>query len=201
MISDIPVLENEGMWASRVIDEYDAHFQFNKPQEMWLEVITAVLSQPTFNVKIGDMGYVFRNMLAKFASSAEYYRVSNGVYETIISPNKELFTKIVTNEALDMKKYFYGKNKATLLEHVVPASVVANALLELGPSPTKSQVHDILSRSGGVAIVLRTENALLSKSKMPTGWNFSQSADARYDAAGIVLRRDIYVRRNGNIYR
>jgi len=198
---DIPVLDNEEMWSSKVIDDHQKRVQLNAPQLMWIDVITAVLAQPTFDVKIGNMGYVFKNMIAKYVSSADYYRVSYGAFNQIIKPNLELLRLIEADEPLDMKKYFYGKDKPSLLEHMIPTSVTANALLCLGKSPSKENVSYILRNSGEVAIVLRDEDKLLSKSKMPKNWTFSDSYQARYIEAGIELVDNIRVRRNGTIYR
>jgi len=173
----------------------------NTPQLMWIDVITAVLSQPTFDVKIGNMGYVFKNMIAKYVSSSDYYRVSCGAFNELIKPNPELHRLIKANEPLDMKKYFYGKDKPSLLEHMVPTSVTAKALLGLGKSPSKEDVSYILRNSGEVAIVLREEDKLLSKSKMPKNWAFSDSYYARYIEAGIEIVDNIRIRRNNTIYR
>lgn len=49
---DIPVLDNEEMWASKSIDDHHKMTQLNAPQLVWIDVITAVLAQPTFDVKI-----------------------------------------------------------------------------------------------------------------------------------------------------
>ena len=198
---DIPVLDNKEMWTSKAIDDYHNKTQLNAPQLMWIDVITAVLSQPTFDVKIGNMGYVFKNMIAKYVSSSDYYRVSLGTYEELIKPNSELLKLIETDLPLDMKKYFYGKDKTSLLEHMVPTSVTAKALLGLGIFPSKEDVSFILRNSGEVAIVLRTEDKLLSKSKMPKNWTFSDSYHARYIEAGVEIVENIRVRRNGTIYR
>jgi hypothetical protein len=198
---DIPVLDNEEMWASKAIDDHHKRTQLNAPQMMWIDVITAVLAQPTFDVKIGNMGYVFRNMIAKYVSSADYYRVSYGAFNELIKPNPDLLRLIEADEPLDMKKYFYGKDKPSLLEHMVPTSVTATALLGLGKSPSKENVSYILRNSGEVAIVLREEDKLLSKSKMPKNWTFSDSYHARYIESGIELVDNIRIRRNGTIYR
>ena len=198
---DIPVLDNEEMWASKAIDDHHKMTQLNAPQLMWIDVITAVLSQPTFDVKIGNMGYVFKNMIAKYVSSADYYLVSDGAFNELIKPNPALLKLIEADEPLDMKKYFYGKDKPSLLEHMVPTSVTAKALLSLGKSPSKEDVSYILRNSGNVAIVLREEDKLLSKSKMPKNWAFSDSYHARYIEAGVKIVENIRVRRNGTIYR
>ena len=198
---DIPVLDNEEMWSSKAIDDHQKRAQLNAPQLMWIDVITAVLAQPTFDVKIGNMGYVFKNMIAKYVSSSDYYRVSYGAFNEIIKPNVKLLRLIEADEPLDMKKYFYGKDKPSLLEHMVPTSVTAKALLGLGKAPSKENVSNILRNSGEVAIVLRDEDKLLSKSKMPKNWTFSDSYHARYIEAGIELVDNIRVRSNGTIYR
>jgi hypothetical protein len=175
--------------------------RLNAPQLMWIDVITAILAQPTFDVKIGNMGYVFKNMIAKFVSSSDYYRVSTGVFNLIIKPNLELHQLILNDTPLNMKKYFYGRDRPSLLEHMVPTSVTAKALLALGKEPTKEQVSFILRNSGEIAIILREENNLLPRSKMPENWNFSDSYYARYLEAGVTLEDGIRVKRNGSIYR
>jgi hypothetical protein len=201
MKKNIPVLDNEELWASKTIDDYSLKMRLNVPQLMWIDVITAILAQPTFDIKIGNMGYVFKNMIAKFVSSSDYYRVSTGVFNSIIKPNLELHQLILNDTALNMKKYFYGRDRPTLLEHMVPTSVTAKALLALGKEPTKEQVSFILRNSGEIAIILREENNLLPRSKMPENWNFSDSYHARYLKAGVTLEDGIRVKRNGSIYR
>jgi len=201
MEKNIPILDNEEVWASKVIDDYNRKMHLNAPQLMWIDVITAVLAQPTFDVKIGNMGYVFKNMIAKFVSSADYYKVSTGVFNSMIKNNLELYQLILNDAPLNMKKYFYGKDKPSLLEHMVPTSVIAKSLLALGKEPEKERVSFILRNSGEVAIILRTEDKLLSKSKMPENWNFSDSYYARYLEAGVTLEEGISVKRNDLIYR
>ena len=109
---DIPVLDNEEMWTSKAIDDYHNKTQLNASQLMWIDVITAVLSQPTFDVKIGNMGYVFKNMIAKYVSSSDYYRVSLGTYEELIKPNSELLKLIETD--LPLYDVFWKPNKENL---------------------------------------------------------------------------------------
>ena len=173
----------------------------NSAQIMWTDVITAVLSQPTFDMTIGNMGYVFKNMIAKYVSSADSYRVSNGVCELVIEKDTDLMDKISGGLQIDMKKYFYGKDKPTLLEHTIPTSVIAQCLIDLGPSPDKCSVSNVLKNSGAVVIVLRTEDKLLAKSKMPPGWVIGDSIYARYEEAGVIISESIFVKRDRNIYR
>ncbi len=171
----------------------------NKAQLMWLDVITAVLQQPTFEMSIGGMSYVFRNIIAKFVSSSEFYKVSKGT-EKIILGDADLLQQVENKAPIDMKKHFYGRDKQTLLEHMVPTSIIAKLLIDLGPQPSRAQVEKILAGAGDVVIILRTENKLLSKSKMPERWTISDSPVCRYDDAGVYIS-DLLVRRNKNIYR
>jgi hypothetical protein len=69
-----------------ITKDYKNMSELNAPQLMWIDVITAVLSQSTFDVKIGNMGYVFKNMIAKYVSSADYYRISLGAFNELIKP-------------------------------------------------------------------------------------------------------------------
>jgi len=198
---DISVLDNVEIQAFKVVDNNKKMTRLNASQLMWIDVITAILALPTFDVKIGNMGYVFKNMIAKFVSSADHYLVSYGTFNKLIKPNPELLRLIEADEPLDMKKYFYGKDKPSLLEHMVPTSVTAKALLDLGSAPSKEDVSYILRNSGDVAIVLREEDKLLAKSKMPKNWTFSDSYYARYNEAGVKIIDNIRVRRNSTIYR
>jgi hypothetical protein len=200
-MAEIPIVDGEEWSASRDIDNYYRNDRLTQPQLMWLDVITAVMQQSTFDTSIGNMGYVFKNMIAKYVSSANFYRVSVGAYETVIAPNTELKSKIDLGEPLDMKKYFYGKDKPTLLEHMVPTSVIAKILIGLGKSPDRAQIAKVLQNSGEVAIILRTEDALLPKSKMPNNWTIDHSYLRRYEDSGVRLLDHVYVRRNHVIYR
>jgi hypothetical protein len=197
----MPVLENEEMWTSRVIDDQYRKAMLNDAQLMWIDVISAIISQPSFNINVGDMSYVFKNMIAKFVSSADFYKVSKAVYEQIISKNDELYKIIKSDQRVNIKKYFYGKDKSTLLEHMIPTSVTARALLALGPSASKEDVSFILRNSGCVAIILREEDKLLPKSKMPENWQLGDSYYARYIEAGIEIQESCKVRRSNAILR
>ena len=150
------------------------------------------------------MGYVFKNMIAKFVSSAERYRTSTGVLQ-LIQNDENLSTLVSKDAIINMKKYFYGKDKPTLLEHMIPASVIAK-LLVTSESKDKSTVENILSSAGEVAVILRSEDELLTKhpeklkSKMPNGWQIGDPYTARYDTANIILS-DIWIRRDKSILR
>lgn len=168
---------------------------------MWVDVISAILALDSFDYSIGNMKYVFINMIAKFVSSADYYRFSDGVLNQIIMKDPLLLELVRNDQPVNMKKYFYGKNKISLLEHMVPTSVISKHLLNLGQKPSKSDIETILSSAGDVTIMLRSEDALLSKSKMPQGWKIGDTPTARYDVAGVKISKSIVVRRDKNIYR
>ena len=163
-------------------------------QLMWIDVITSVLFERRFDLKLGDMNYVIRNMIAKYVSSASRYSVSKGV-ECLIDKNPMVFGGLSTEKPNNLKALFYGKKsksnelgKPTMFEHSIPAVVTRDQLLALRPmiySATKPQfaerVGEILSRSGRVVIVLKEENARLSRKSMPSGWDFFSGTDvARY---------------------
>ena len=84
---------------------------------------------------------------------------------------------------------------------MVPASIVAKALIDLGKQPKKEDVAYVLNNSGDVAIVLRSEDKLLLKSKMPSNWEIGDSTFARYTAAGVKIVDNYWVKRNKIIYR
>lgn len=169
----------------------------NKPQLMWLDVITATLQQPTFDMSIGNMGYVFKNMIAKYVSSADFYKTTVGV-EKLIEEDKDLVEKILSEESINLKKYFYGKDKNTLLEHSIPTSVIANLLISSNRS--REEVERILLNSGDVIIALRIEDKLLAKSKMPSNWKLGDDTLARYHEAGVSIGKYL-VKRGNVIYR
>jgi hypothetical protein len=147
-----------------------------------------------------------RNIIAKYVSSALHYYVTEGV-ATIIDVNEDLRLEIEQDLPINMKKYFYGKKHPTLLEHMIPASVIAKKLMEIrNADVNRSDVEQVMRCAGSIAIMHRNENAKLNshpyklKSKMPPGWTCGQSVLARYEAAGIKLS-NYRVRRGSKIYR
>lgn len=178
----------------------------NEAQNMWIDILHSCITQKTFDQNLGGLSYVFRNMIAKYVSSENHYYVTEGVAE-IIDRNEELRQQIDQDLPINIKKYFYGRNHPTLLEHMVPATVVANQLVRMKRSDlSRETVCNILSNAGSVAIMLRQEDAKMNchklklKSQMPPGWNYGDSVLARYEAAGIKLSQYI-VRRGRTIFR
>ncbi len=173
-------------------------------QLAWLDMIHAIINTKKFNDSYdsrSDIRYILHNMIAKYASCAEYYHVSKGT-ESLICDNRPLMTLVKEGDKIDMKKYFYGKDKPTLLEHTVPASVVAKELLktDCGHDDCKK----ILTSTAQVTVLTREENGRLTEfglhSKMPEGWSIGEHINARYSTAHIALS-DMLVKRDEKIYR
>lgn len=176
----------------------------NNPQKMWVDVIHSTISEPRFDLKIGDMNYVIRNMIAKYVSSADQYLVSEGV-ESLIESNELMAIQLGSGLRTDLRKLFYGSKsvatshgKPTMFEHCIPAAVVRDELMKhrdkfignkISPEEFRQATESTLVNSGPVIIVLKEENERLSRSKMPTGWDYN-SGDifARYKQANPEVR-------------
>jgi hypothetical protein len=176
----------------------------NNPQKMWIDVIHSTISEPRFDLEIGDMNYVIRNMIAKYVSSADQYLVSEGV-ELLIESNEMIYSQLTSGLKLDLRKLFYGSKsvatqhgKPTMFEHCIPASVVRDELLKnrngfisgkLSASEFRLSTEKTLLNSGTVIIVLKEENERLSRFKMPLNWEY-RSGDrlARYKQANPEVR-------------
>lgn len=78
-------------------------------------------------------------------------------------------------------------------EHVVPKRIIIERLAELRGHATAATVKRVLSHWCVGVVLLRTEDALLSKAglraKMPDGWP-KQSIWARYEHVGVTVLRD-----------
>lgn len=178
----------------------------NEEQNMWIDILHSCVTQRTFNQNLGGLSYVFRNMIAKYVSSENHYYVTEGVAK-IIDGNEELQHQIDKDLPINIKKYFYGKHHPTLLEHMVPAAVVADELIKAkSPGISREMVKEILINAGSVAIMCRDEDAKMNhhsyklKSRMPPEWRYGDSVLARYETAGIKLSSYI-VRRGKTILR
>lgn len=168
---------------------------FNLDQSMWVDVIHAVLREEKFNLHLGDMNYVFRNMIAKYASSVDEYYVSEGV-EELIDSDPVFGVARNAKGPLNLSKLFYGAKsessklgKSTMFEHSIPVAVVRDELIKAreklyssGGSSVdfRADVESILKLSGRVVIVLKEEDKRLSRSTMPSNWNYF-SDDAEND--------------------
>ena len=191
----------------------------NEPQLMWLDIIHALIRQPKFNLKIGDLNYVFRNMIAKFVSSAEIYHVSAGV-EALIDGNPELKEKVINGEKINLKNYFYGgksyyasQSIKTLFEHSIPAAVIRDELVllrekifssDMSLQESFEKTKNVLLHSGFVVVVLKEENQRLLRKSMPDGWVFGADPFDRYAKATpteVVVSEKYRVKRDAHICR
>jgi len=60
------------------------------------------------------MNYVLGNMIAKYVSSSKHYKITEDALEYIQSLGLDASTSI------HIAKHVYGKNKNTILEHIIP---------------------------------------------------------------------------------
>ena len=153
-------------------------------QLMWIDVIISTIKQDRFNLKIGDMNYVLGNMVAKFVSSAEKYKISEGALLHVKAMGLNPL------EPIHIAKHIYGKKRNTLLEHMIPASFIKKALVEARDN--EAEMKKILLNSGSVVIVLRSEDKMLKAAGlnkvMPSNWlGFGDDPVKRYLVAGINI--------------
>ena len=166
-------------------------------QEMWIDTIVSVVTQPKFTMGIGNMDYVLGNMVAKYVSSSKYYKITEEALIYVESLG------INPNEPLHVKKHIYGEIKNTILEHIIPASITKHALVKNKEDVT--QIKHILRNSGFVVIATRAEDKLLKDAKlsdkMPESWTgFGDKPEKRYDAVNIKIS-NILIEHCGQICR
>jgi hypothetical protein len=197
----------------------EATNNMTEPQLMWLDIIHAILLQPKFDLKLGDLNYVFRNIIAKYVSSSEVYRVSKGV-EILIDRDEDLKTRILNSEKINLKAYFYGGKSSyakigikTLFEHSIPAAVIRDQLLLLREKIFQQEefrtnslelTKTILLNSGFVVVVLQEENRCLLRKSMPIGWTYGSDPFDRYHKASphkVILSEKYFVHRDHHICR
>jgi hypothetical protein len=153
-------------------------------QEMWFDTIVAVITQPKFTMGLGNMDYVLGNMVAKYVSSSKYYKITENAVKYVEALGINL------NEPLHVKKHIYGQKKSTLLEHIIPASVIKNSLVK--NKDNLNQIKHILHNAGFVVIATRAEDKLLKDAKlsdkMPENWTgFGDAPEKRYTAVNIQI--------------
>jgi hypothetical protein len=166
-------------------------------QEMWFEAILSVITQPKFNLDLGDMNYVLGNMVAKYVSSSKHYKIT----EEALNHIKSLEIKL--DEPLHIKNKIYGKKNNTILEHIIPVNIIKHALVENKKNIV--QIKNILNNSGFVVIATRSQDRLLKDAKlskkMPDNWNgFGDKPEKRYDAVNIKISK-ILIEHCGQICR
>ena len=151
--------------------------------------ILAGLAIPEVVALKGDAGYLLNNMIAKYTLAADNYAISKKALEEFKARNINL-NKVYT------RRTFYGKKGGKnpfIYEHTVPAGIIRQGLLNCGRE-SKVAAH-LLYHSGEVAVILRTEDALLRKnglsSFMPEGWEIGDDPLARYKAVGIMLSNEV----------
>ena len=151
---------------------------------LWL---TAGLAIPEVTALHGDASYPKSNMVAKYTLAADYYRVS-------IMALAEF-----ERQGIDLRKpwyrsKFYGKTSAFKYEHVVPAKLVRQALIDSDHSPETIR-RLLVENSGFVAVLLRQEDSWLRKeglnAKMPSDWKMGDDPLARYRVVGIELSNEV----------
>jgi len=154
----------------------------NDDQKALFQWITAGLCIDEVRLLKGDAGYLLSNMIAKFTLASSNYLLSEAAFKELIKTGLDL-------EKAYKRSRFYGKQSKFIYEHSIPASIVRNQLLSVEPS--EENILKILSFSGSVAMILRTEDELLKNNKlaktMPTGWNWGDNPLARYQACGINI--------------
>lgn len=144
--------------------------------------ISSGLKIPEVRNLNGDAGYLFSNMIAKYTLAASMYRISSAALRWFHSNNVDLSVEYARSR-------FYGKGSPLMYEHSIPASVIRGLLLKA--DSREETVQDILSQSGYVVVVMRTEDEALSSlglaRKMPDSWCSGDNPFARYEMAGIQL--------------
>jgi hypothetical protein len=165
-------------------------------KEQWEKIIISILKIENYQNKLDGHSWSFNNILKRYVSCSAYYHLSKEVEEKIVNKDKLLQQLINSEEYIDIKKYFYGKNKETTLDHMIPTAVIVEELLKLvGKNNIEKKTKEILNNSGTVSIILREENESLNflgfSKKMPNNWNFKKSYLDRYKFANIKLSKTL----------
>lgn len=170
-----------------------------KSKEQWKKIIISILNIKNYQNTLDGHSWNFNNKVKRYVSCNSFYHISKEAEKKIINKNKHLKSLIKKNQPVDMKKFFYGKDKKTTIDHMIPTAVIVDELLKLvGKTNIKNKANKILNRCGNVSIILRKENKKLNTKKltrkMPLNWNFNKSYTDRYKAAGIKLSKTLVYR-------
>ena len=169
--------------------EFNLHCDdaLNVDQLMWIDLLDAMLSLESFDLKKGDLQYVFSNAIAKMISSNRCYWITKDVE---IHLEKEGYG---LNDDIPTKKLFYGNRSGrnTTFEHVVPVGVISKYLWKnrkIGQS--KANIEKCIRGCGGVTIMSKEDDNKLEKAglsrKMPESWvDFDDDPFIRYQVAGL----------------
>ncbi len=159
---------------------------WNPDQRALIQWITSGLRIDEVRDLKGDSGYLLSNMIAKVTLASSFYHISNEALKVIKERNIDLNNRY-------KRAKFYGTKQPFVYEHSIPASIVRSKLLEQAPLE-QTEVEDILSKAGYVAMILREEDKKLSSMKlarkMPQGWVWGDDALARYKVAEIKLSKE-----------
>ena len=171
----------------------------NKSKEQWKKIIISILKIKNYQNNLDGHSWNFNNKVKRYVSCNPYYHISKEVEKKIVNTNNYLKNLIEKKQPVDMKKFFYGKDKETTIDHMIPTAVIVNELLKLiGKNNIEKKVKRILNKCGNVSIILRKENKHLNSfgltRKMPNDWNFNKSYIERYKTAGIKLSKAIVYR-------
>ena len=156
----------------------------NKHQRALRLWIQAGLNIPEVVDLKGDAGYLLNNMIAKYTLSADHYAISEAALQNLIEEGVDL-------NKTHKRRRFYGKGKTYLYEHSIPAKIIRTELLKSDRS--EATIKKILKRAGQVALILRTENNMLTDAKlrscMPPEWTLDGDTEARYKVVGITISK------------
>ena len=162
--------------------------EFSDIQVMWIDVIYRALQSSLLDINKGDMGYVISNMLAKLISSDKYYNITKNAADEL-----ERSFKLDLDKPIHIRKFVYGRDRKTILEHMVPMSIFRAELLK--SDRERETIERLTKQAGRVTIMTRQEDAKLSKArlgrKMPEGWSFGDDPSKRYSDVGIEVFRTI----------
>ena len=166
----------------------------NKSKEQWKKIIISILKIKNYQNNLDGHSWNFNNKVKRYVSCNPYYHISKEVEKKIVNTNNYLKNLIEKKQPVDMKKFFYGKDKETTIDHMIPTAVIVDELLKLiGKNNIEKKANKILNNCGNVSIILRKENKHLNSfgltRKMPDDWNFNKSYIERYKVVGIKLSK------------
>jgi hypothetical protein len=181
---------------------FDNENSAKRSKEQWKKIIISILKIKNYQNNLDGHSWNFNNKVKRYVSCNSYYHISKEVEKKIVNKNKELQHLVKYGHPVDMKTFFYGKDKETTIDHMIPTAVIVNELLKLvGKKNIEKKANEILDRCGTVSIILREENEHLNlwglTKKMPNNWNFNKSYLDRYKAVGIKLSKSFVFRTKG----
>ena len=163
----------------------------NKDQVALARWITVGLGIKEVRALHGDSGYLFNNMIAKYASAMENYSVS-------VEAENLLLEQGVKWQEVYTRGRFYCRGSSFMYEHAIPASIIRNQLLQVSQEQRISfdAVVEELDYSSHVVVVLRRpQNDKLKacglNARMPDGWRWGDDPFDRYTKAEIAISKNV----------